>query len=86
MPKPLNPDRIKQFESRPSTQTVNPSYVDTAGELTTRWPSREPVRDGQLSIKAPRDYIDRFKRICKGDRRTYADMLGILMDRYESKG
>jgi|TARA_R100000935_G_scaffold18953_1_gene36551 hypothetical protein len=41
--------------------------------------------DGQISIKAPLDVLDRFKRICKDDRRTYADMLGILMDRYEGK-
>lgn len=49
-----------------------------------RWPSREPVRDGQISIKAPLDVIERFKRICKEDRRTYADMLTILMDRPSS--
>jgi len=86
MPKPLDTDRLKQFESRPVAQAVDHSPVDKAGDLTSRWPSREPVRDGQISIKAPLDVIDRFKRICKDDRRTYADMLGILMDRYESKG
>jgi hypothetical protein len=86
MPKPLNTDRIKQFESRPVTQTVDPSAVDRVGDLAARWPSREPIRDGQISIKAPLDIIDRFKSICKNDRRTYADMLSILMDRYESKG
>jgi hypothetical protein len=86
MPKPLNTDRIKQFENRPASQTVDPEVIDRAGDLSARWPSREPVRDGQISIKAPLDVIDRFKRICKDDRRTYADMLGILMDRYESKG
>lgn len=86
MPKPLNTDRIKQFESHPAAQTVDPSAGDRAGDLSSRWPSREPIRDGQISIKAPLDVIDNFKRICKKDRRTYADMLGILMNRYESKG
>ena len=85
MPKPLDIDRIKQFESRPAQQDVDPLPAARAGSLTERWPSREPVRDGQISIKAPLDVIERFKRICKEDRRTYADMLGILMDQYEKK-
>ena len=85
MPKPLNAERIKQFESRPATRTVDPSAADRAGEVNARWPSREPIRDGQMSIKAPLDAINRFKRICKDDRRTYADMLSILMDLYELK-
>ena len=50
-----------------------------------RWLSREPVRDGQISIKAPLDVIERFRRLCKDDRRTYADMMSILMDAYEQK-
>lgn len=86
MPKPLNTDRLKQFESRPAIERPDPSPAEMAGVSIERWPSREPIRDGQISIKAPLDVIDRFKRICKDDRRTYADMLGILMDRYESKG
>lgn len=86
MPKPLDTDRLKQFETRPEPPKVEIPIADRAGGLVERWPSREPVRDGQISIKAPLDVIDRFKRICKDDRRTYADMLGILMDRYEMKG
>jgi hypothetical protein len=85
MPKPLDFDRLKQFEARP-VATVDPEpAAERAGDTATRWPSREPVMDGQISIKAPLDVLDRFKRICKDDRRTYADMLGILMDRYEGK-
>jgi hypothetical protein len=86
VPKPLDTDRLKQFERLPSTQNIEPSPIERAGGLAERWPSREPVRDGQISIKAPINVLDRFKRICKDDRRTYADMLGILMDRYESEG
>ena len=86
MPKPLDIDRLKQFES---PRTVAPitevAPVERARVSVERWPSREPVRDGQISIKASLDAIERFKRICKDDRRTYADMLGILMDLYESK-
>jgi hypothetical protein len=85
MPKPLDFDRLKQFEQPPSSKAVSEPVVDTAGAYTTRWPSREPVSDSQISIKAPLVSLDRFKRICKEDRRTYADMLGILMDLYEKK-
>jgi hypothetical protein len=85
MPKPLDIDRLKQFESRPDPKAVEPLPATRPEGLTERWPSREPIRDGQISIKAPLDVIERFKRICKEDRRTYADMLGILMDQYEKK-
>jgi hypothetical protein len=52
-------------------------------DRSDRWPSREPVADGQISIKGPLSTIRRFKAMCKDDRRTYADMLGILMDAFE---
>ncbi len=86
MPKPLDTDRLKQFENKPAAQNIEPPLVERAGSLAERWPSREPIRDGQISIKAPLDVLDRFKRICKDDRRTYADMLEILMNSYESNG
>lgn len=87
MPKPLDFDRLKQFETRPEAkiESAPVSNGAGAGASATRWPSREPIVDGQISIKAPLDVLDRFKRICKDDRRTYADMLGILMDRFEGK-
>jgi hypothetical protein len=86
MPKPLDIKRLKQFESRAVPQPLAPPLADQPELRTERWPSREPVRDGQISIKAPLDVIERFKRMCKDDRRTYADMLRILMDGAESKG
>ncbi|MDX5412869.1 MAG: hypothetical protein LPK02_07460 [Rhodobacterales bacterium] len=51
------------------------------------WPDRptifpKPI-DAQISIKGPADVIERFKELCKSDRRTYSDMLGILMDHFE---
>ena len=85
MPKPLDYDRLKQFEARPVSKAKSDLSADREGVSATRWPSREPVMDGQISIKAPLDVLDRFKKICKDDRRTYADMLGILMDGYERK-
>jgi hypothetical protein len=94
MPRSLDLDRLKQFEARPASgqgvptplprhesppaiQTPIPATVEPA-----RWPSREPVRDGQISIKAPVDVIERFRAFCRDDRRTYADMLTILMDAF----
>lgn len=85
MPKPLDAGRLKQFENRPAIPNIGSTPTDRVEVNTERWPSREAVRDGQVSIKAPLRVIDRFKRLCKNDRRTYADMLGILMDIYESK-
>lgn len=51
-----------------------------------RWVSREPVADGQISIKASLEAIERFRQMCADDRRTYGDMLEILMDSFEGKG
>ena len=79
MPRSLDLDRLKQFE--PQGEEA-PRPLPAKPE---RWPSREPVRDGQISIKAPTDVIARFRRLCKDDRRTYADMLEILMNAYEGR-
>ena len=91
MPRSLDLNRLRQFE--PPAHTPSPvvhadPIVPTPtpqSETPTRWPSREPIRDGQVSIKAPLDVIERFRAMCRDDRRTYADMLGILMDRYEGR-
>lgn len=80
MPRSLDLNRLKQFEAPRSEPPVVPAET-----VSERWPSREPVRDGQISIKAPLDVIDRFRKLCKDDRRTYADMLSILMDAYETR-
>ena len=84
MPRSLDLNRLKQFEPASPNVEERPTAADTAPP--ERWPSREPIRDGQISIKAPLDMIERFRGICKDDRRTYADMLTILMDAYERKG
>lgn len=94
MPRSLDLDRLRQFEARrPEGQGApfQPRPVEFAAPIhssafvapePTRWPSREPVRDGQISIKAPLDVIERFRTLCRDDRRTYADMLTILMDAF----
>lgn len=85
MPKPLDLDRLQKFE--PSGPAPDNREADTrpVSDRTDRWPSREPVADGQISIKGTLSTIRRFKTMCKDDRRTYADMLSILMDEFEKK-
>jgi len=86
MPKSLDLDRLKQFEPRKLAAETAPSYVRPAAPSEhDRWPSREPVQDGQISIKGPLSTIRRFQKLCKEDRRTYADMMEILMDNFEGK-
>ena len=40
----------------------------------------------QINIRGDAVTIERFKRLCRDDRRTYADMLRILMESFEAKG
>ncbi|MBB3713062.1 translation initiation factor 2 beta subunit (eIF-2beta)/eIF-5 [Limimaricola variabilis] len=78
-------------EVRPRREAPDSSFSESSREGSyaaspARWPSRQEVRDGQISIKAPLDIIERFKLLCKSDRRTYADMLDILMREFEGQG
>ena len=82
MPRSLDLGRLRQFE--PSRPAAN--LEEGRGEAPPeRWPSREASRDGQISIKAPLETLARFRRLCRDDRRTYADMLRILMDAFEQE-
>ena len=87
MPKPLDLGRLQKFEPSAPAPDNREAEADTGpvSDRTDRWPSREPVVDGQISIKGPLSTIRRFKMMCKDDRRTYADMLSILMDEFEKK-
>ena len=53
------------------------------------WPDRSlhtaKLPDQQISIKGPGHIIERFKQLCRDDRRHYYDMLEILMDNFERK-
>lgn len=67
--------------------TTSPNASDTrkAVDAVSRFPSREAPSDGQLNLKGPQHVLDRFKAMCKADRRAYYDMLEVLMDRYEAR-
>ena len=86
MPRELDISKLSQFE--PRERRLGPEKVHGPAEALAEpqpkpWPSREPMVDGQISVKAPTQTIDRFKKLCKDDRRTYADMLRILMDVFQ---
>ena len=54
-------------------------------DAVSSFPSREASPDAQMNLKGPRNILERFKAMCKADRRPYYDMLAILMDAYENK-
>ena len=86
MPRELDVSKLSQFEPRERRSVLERAQElpQTAVDQPAKpWPSREPMVDGQISVKAPMQTIDRFKKLCKDDRRTYADMLRILMDAFE---
>lgn len=37
----------------------------------------------QISMRGDPEVVDRFRQLCRADRRTYLEMLSILMDHYE---
>lgn len=75
MPRELDTSRLAAFE--PKERAIKPKKEIPA----TPWPSRE-TPEGQISIKGSVTIIDRYKALCKDDRRKYIDMLGILMDNF----
>lgn len=87
MPKPLDLGRLGKFEPsrQPEERPQSPALSEAVDTHQSRWPSREPVADGQISIKGPLKTIRKFQAMCKDDRRTYADMLDILMNAFEKK-
>lgn len=74
-------DDLNDFEPKVATrpqETVKRSVDSVSG-----FPSREASEDGQLNMKGRNSVLNRFKAMCKDDRRSYVDMLEILMDRFE---
>lgn len=53
------------------------------------WDRREAPQEGQFTIRARLDVIERFKARCrppKGGRYTYGEMLEMLMDEIDGQG
>lgn len=74
-------DDLDDFEPKavPKAQEAVKRSVDSV----SGFPSREASEDGQLNMKGRKTVLNRFKAMCKDDRRSYVDMLEILMDRFE---
>lgn len=81
MPRKLDASSLSGFKPRQNETKRKDLPTEETSGVSERWPSREPITDGQFTIRAPLATIDRFKKLCKDDRRTYADMLNILMDK-----
>lgn len=77
-------DTLEDFAPRP--REGQGAKADTrAIDAVSSFPSREAAADAQLNLKGPRPILERFRAMCKADRRAYYDMLEILMDTYEGK-
>ncbi len=77
-------DTLDDFAPRPR-EGQGDKVAARAIDAVSSFPSREASPDGQLNLKGPRPILERFKVMCKADRRAYYDMLEILMDTYEGK-
>ena len=84
MPALDNNDSLDDFAPRPTTRPAAPE-MRKAIDQASSFPSREAGADAQLNLKGPRHILERFKALCKDDRRPYYDMLEILMDNLEGK-
>lgn len=78
-------DFAPRQQSRAATPRAGAVETRKAVDAVSRFPSREASPDGQLNLKGPQHVLDRFKAMCKADRRAYYDMLEILMDRSDGK-
>ena len=94
MSKPLDFSRLEKFEKpAPSKGQGAPETAPTSlsqqAAPAARWPSREPAQEGQFTIRARIDQIERFKALCRppgGGRFTYGELLERMMDLYEREG
>ena len=44
-----------------------------------------PSRPPQINIRGDAEVIARFRALCRAERRTYADMLAVLLDAYDAR-
>ncbi len=77
----MNLDDLNDFEPR-ATQKAQGKLKHEVDRVS-HFPSRESSEDAQLNMKGRKAVLNRFKATCKKDRRSYVDMLEILMDCFE---
>lgn len=84
--KGLDPAALGEFVPRRKEPTEPAAERAPAHAPSAAWSRREAPQEGQFTIRARLDAIDRFKRLCRppgGGRFTYGEMLEKLMDEYE---
>lgn len=74
-------DDLSDFEPKPASSSHE--ALKRSVDSISSFPSRESSEDGQLNMKGRKVVLNRFKAMCKEDRRSYVDMLEILMNRFE---
>lgn len=79
-------DGFDDFEPKPKKKTKPADEVRKEVDKVSSFPSREKGAEGQINIGGDQTVLDRFKAMCKDDRRSYVAMLEILMDSFEGKG
>ena len=91
----LNFAALKDLEHKPEKETLEGLTTET---IVTDAPSRPVVHaksteqrsvvaetPARILVQGPALTINRFKKLCKDDRRSYHDMLDIMMNRFEGK-
>ena len=83
--------KARRAEKRSKPSRRSPARRSTSLARASPWevrPDQPACRATrfQFSIRGPRRIADEFKALCKGEQRTYADMLRVLMDPYERGG
>lgn len=85
LPLPSFDDGLDDFAPRAPKPKLDAPEMRKAVDTHAHFPSREAPADAQLNLKGPKPILDRFRAMCKDDRRAYYDMLDILMDSFEGK-
>lgn len=65
------------------TQTAMTEYMPETWKVLAA--TAGPVQEVQLNIRAPSPIVERFKAICHAERRSYGDMLDVLVDVWDGK-
>lgn len=75
-------DNFEDFQ--PKSKAKPAAAIRKEVDKISSFPSRETSPDGQMNMRGSQAVLDRFKVMCKDDRRSYVAMLEILMDRFEA--
>ncbi|MCY4305927.1 MAG: hypothetical protein OXC62_14295 [Aestuariivita sp.] len=83
---PVKPE-LKTVESEEDRTVFEPwpSRSPTPPTMGSLQPKEKPLvsLEAQVSIRGPGYIIERFKKLCKDDRRSYYNMLEMMMNRWD---